>query len=116
MLMPLERCHLRVLSFFRLARGSILASVIRIIPGGLLRVGALCVAGLFIVMYCAIVAQLIWVCETNMKLNDTGYVSFFGSDFRAVSVSRYHERSLSSVPRCLNKKQVAMMQITSDTL
>jgi hypothetical protein len=81
MFMPIEHYHLRVLPFFRLVRGSILASVIRIMPGGPLRVGALYVAGLFIVMYCAIVAQLIWVCEANMKLNDTGYVSFFGSDF-----------------------------------
>jgi hypothetical protein len=88
LLMPLVHYRLRVLSFFRLARGSILASVIRITPGGPLRVGALCVSGLFIVLYVLIVAQLVWVCETNMELNATGYAPFIGSDFRVVFASR----------------------------
>ena len=75
-------------AFYRLARGSILASVIRIIPGGgSLRVGALCVSGLFIVLYVVLIAQLVWVCETNLELDGTGYVPSFGSDFRVVSAS-----------------------------
>ena len=59
---------------FRLARGSILASVIHIIPGGSLRVGALCVSGLFVIFYVVIIAQFIWVCQTDLEADDTGYV------------------------------------------
>ena len=61
-------------SFFRLARGSILASVIRIIPGGSLRVMALYVSGLFVVFYVVIIAQFVWVCEMNIEPNSSGCV------------------------------------------
>jgi hypothetical protein len=66
-------------SFCRLARGSILASVIRIMPGGPLRDGALYVSGLFVVFYVVIVAQIVWVCERNDQLNHAGYVLFLCS-------------------------------------
>jgi hypothetical protein len=64
--------HVRVVAFFRLARGSILASVIRIMPDGPLRVGALYVSALFVVFYVMIVAQLVWVCEANEEPNTVG--------------------------------------------
>jgi hypothetical protein len=70
-------------TFFRLARGSILASVIRIMPDGPLRVRALYVSGLFVVFFAVAVAQLIWVCETNVEPNTTGYApKFSGSTLR----------------------------------
>jgi hypothetical protein len=55
----------------RLARGSILASVIRIIPGGPLKAGALYVSGLFMVLYAATIAQLGWACH-NLDLDSAG--------------------------------------------
>ena len=79
--------HLRVFTLFRLARGSILTSIIRIMSGGPLRVGALYISGLFVVFYVVIIAQFVWVCETNLELDGTGYVPSFGSDFRVVSAS-----------------------------
>jgi hypothetical protein len=69
-------------SFCRLARGSILASVIRIMPGGPLRNVALFVSGLFVVLYGVIVAQIIWVCEMNERSNHAGYIPFFCSTSR----------------------------------
>jgi hypothetical protein len=77
-LVSLSKHHLRVIALFRLARGSILASVIRIMPGGPLRIAALYVSGLFGVFYVVIVAQYIWVCVINEELNDAGYVAFSG--------------------------------------
>jgi hypothetical protein len=58
--------------FLRLARGSILASVIRILPDGPLRVGALYVSGLFALFYVVILAQFIWLCEMNIEPNSAG--------------------------------------------
>ena len=81
MLTPLRYHHLPV-TFFRLARGSILASVIRIIPGGPLRIWALYVSGLFVVFYAVIFAQIIWVCAVHEQLNSVGYVPFFDSTLR----------------------------------
>jgi hypothetical protein len=63
----------------RLARGSILASVIRIMPSGLLRVGALYVSGLFMILYIMIIVEFVWVCQTSLEPDGTGYVLFFGS-------------------------------------
>jgi hypothetical protein len=63
--------------FFRLARGSILASVIRIMPGSPLRTGSLYVSGLFVVFYVVIIAQFIWVCQGNFKSSPAGYAPFF---------------------------------------
>ena len=64
-------------SLFRLARSSILASVIHIMPGGPLRVGAFFVSGLFVVLYIVIIAHFIWVCEINDEEPDgAGYVPF----------------------------------------
>jgi hypothetical protein len=77
---------------FRLARGSILASVIRIMRGGPLRVAALYVSGLFVVLYIMIIAQFVWICQMDEKADSAGYVSFFGFHFRVVSASRCHER------------------------
>jgi hypothetical protein len=79
MLHALSLRHLRIIAFFRLSRGSILASVIRIMPGGPLRVGALYVSGLFGVFYVVIIAQYVWVCEANEEPDITGCV--FGSPF-----------------------------------
>jgi hypothetical protein len=64
--------------FFRLARGSILASVIRIMPSGPLKVVAFYVSGLFLAFYIVAVAQFVWVCETKMLPTPTGYVYIFG--------------------------------------
>jgi hypothetical protein len=69
-LSSLLRCDSRFV--LRLARGSILASVIRILLGGSLRVGALCVSGLFALFYIVIIAQLVWVCEMNTEPNSAG--------------------------------------------
>jgi hypothetical protein len=63
--------------FPRLARGSILASVIRIMPSGPLRVGALYVSGLFVAFSVACLAQFVWVCEMNIRPNSMGYVPIF---------------------------------------
>jgi hypothetical protein len=64
-------------SFFRLARGSILASIIRIMPGGPLRVVALYVSGVFVAFYVVTVAQIVWVCEMNVQLNKAGSVPLY---------------------------------------
>jgi hypothetical protein len=101
-------------SFFRLARGSILASVIRIMPGGRLRVVALYLSGSFIVLYLVVVFQFVWVCETGVERDVTGYVPC-GIHFRIVSVSRYYERFSSSLPQCVYKPQVAILQMTGDS-
>jgi hypothetical protein len=77
MLMPLS--SLSVYAFFRLARGSILASVIRIMPSNRLRVGAVYVSGLFMILYVMIMAQFVWVCQTNVEPDGSGYVPLFGS-------------------------------------
>ena len=77
--------HFRVLllviytsfTLFRLARGSILASIIRIMSGGPLKVGALYVSGLFVGFYVVIIAQYIWVCEMNIEPTPAGYVPYF---------------------------------------
>jgi hypothetical protein len=74
-------------SFVRLSRGAILASVIRIIPGGPLRSGALYVSGLFVMLYILTIAQIVWVCQMDEERDYTGYVSFCGSHFRIVPVS-----------------------------
>jgi hypothetical protein len=103
-------------SFFRLARGSILASIIRIISCGPLRVGALYVSGLLLMLYLVTIAQIIWVCQMNEKQDHTGYVSFCGSHFEIISVSYCYEWSSSSLPHCMNKKQVAILQMTGDSL
>jgi hypothetical protein len=67
---------------FRLARGSILASIIGIMFGGPLKIGALYVSGLFGVLYVVIIDQYIWVCETNIEPTPSRYVLFFESPFR----------------------------------
>jgi hypothetical protein len=75
--MPLPIAIYTFFQFFRLARGSILASVIRIMPCGPLRVGALYVSGLFVVFYVGTIAQFVWICEMNEDRNRAGYASFF---------------------------------------
>jgi hypothetical protein len=76
--MSLSHCHLRIYASFtpfRLARGSILASVIRIMRSGrTLRVAALYVSGLFVVFYVVCIAQFLWVCEENIAPDPAGYV------------------------------------------
>jgi hypothetical protein len=111
---PLSRRHLRDIAFFRLSRGSILASVIRIMPRGPLRVGALYVSGLFVVFYVVVIAQFVWVCEANEEPDITGYV--FGSSFVSYFSLRRHERSSPSVPRCIITKQVPIFQTTGESL
>ena len=69
-------------TLFRLARGSILASIIRIMSSGPLRVGALSVSGLFAVFYVVTLTQYIWVCEANII---PGYVPFLESPFASCS-------------------------------
>jgi hypothetical protein len=100
---------------FRLARGSILASIIRIMRIGPLRVGALYASGLFVVFYILIIAQFLWVCEVYVSIepHQVGYISFFGSTF--VSCSRCYEPCSPRIPTCLYKTQVAIVQITGES-
>jgi hypothetical protein len=100
--------------FSRLARGSILASVIRIMPGGLLRIAALYVSGLFVVLFAVCIAQVVWVCEMELKLNSTGAPGMCPS-LNLHSNARYYERSSSSIPDCSFAKQVAILQTTGDS-
>jgi hypothetical protein len=83
--MSLSSCQLHIyasFTLFRLARGSILASVIRIMRSGrTLRVGALCVSGLFVVFYVVCIAQFLWVCEENIAPNSAGYVPSLQTPF-----------------------------------
>jgi hypothetical protein len=78
---PFFSSHLRVV---RLARGSILASVIRIMGSSPLKVGALYASGLFVVFYVVTVAQFLWVCEVY-EPHPTEYVTFFGLPFVSCS-------------------------------
>jgi hypothetical protein len=70
-LMPSSITICTFFPFFRLDRGSILASVIRRMPCGPLRVGAFYVSGLFMVLYVVTIAQFVWGCETHMKRGPT---------------------------------------------
>jgi hypothetical protein len=63
-------------SVFRLARGSILASVIRIMPVGPMRVMALYVSALLIVFCVMTIVQYVWVCQMDLKKTSTGYARF----------------------------------------
>jgi hypothetical protein len=80
--MPLQHCHLSVIAFSRLARGSIIASIIRIMPSGPLRVGALHASRLFVVFYVVAIAQLIRVCQKNDEPHVIAYVPFSVSTLR----------------------------------
>jgi hypothetical protein len=84
-------------------------------PGGPLRVGAFYLSGSFIVLYLMIVVQFIWVCETDVERDATGYVPF-GIHFRIIYVSHYYEQSSSSLPQCVYKPQVAILQMTGNSL
>jgi hypothetical protein len=83
-------------------------------PGGALRVVALYVSGLFVVFYVLIIAQYAWVCEMNEQPTSTGYVRFFGATLHILLT--FYERSSSRLPRCIIKEQIAILQMTCESL
>ena len=115
----MRSCHSSIIiytlfPFFRLARGSILASVIRIMLDGPLRVMALYVSGLFVVFYVVMFTQFISVCQRSIKPNSSEYVLVFG--FHFVSASPFYEWSSFSIPQCNYQKQIVILQMTGQSL
>jgi hypothetical protein len=100
-------------TLFRLARGSILASIIHIMRSSPLRVGALYVSGLFVVFHVVCIAQTLWLCERSIAPSHVGYVPFLESPF--VFCSRCHELFSRRIPQCTITAQVAILQLTSQS-
>jgi hypothetical protein len=109
MCVSLFSSHLRV---GRLARGSILASIIRIMGCGPLRVWALYASGFFVVFYVVTVAQFLWVCEVY-EPHPTGFVPFFRLPF--VPCLCCYESCSRRIPTCPYRAQVAILQMTSES-
>jgi hypothetical protein len=93
-----------LLHSFRLARGSILASVIRIMLDGPLKTRALYVSGLFVVFYVVAIAQFIWVCWDN---NEPAYAPLHPSEYPPDEV-------VMNSGQCIVKEQVAIYQMTGE--